>query len=144
MTIIQQIEVSDHGRLLPQEFRPVYSYVMRDHRPQENRILDKELWEQSGVVYGCTYRGKVVYIGSTDERLSRRISRHLRRIPTAMQATALRYRKWAENKHIVITAYRPPTIKLLRRDIKVHRAIEAALIKEFEQRGDSDWFVDRC
>ncbi len=133
-------------RHLPRGFRRVFSYVMGRHGPEHTRVLDPELWEQSGVVYARTYRGKVVYIGSTDGRLCRRINRHVNSIDTSMRATAPRYREWAKknHKHIIIKAYRPPPATRLGRHIAMHRAIEAALINEFKRPGAKDWFVDRC
>lgn len=129
--------------MFPQEFRPVYAYVMKDRVPQHGKILDAELWKSRGVVYARQYRDKIVYIGCTDDLLSTRTSAHLRLIPTSMRATAPRYREWAEGKHIVIVAYQPPPVKLLGRQVRVHRAIEAALIEEFGRPGAIDWFVDR-
>jgi hypothetical protein len=66
---------------------------MKNKKPQDIKILDQTLWQKSGVVYARTYRNKVVYIGSTDGRLSRRIGAHLNGISTSMHATAPRYRK---------------------------------------------------
>jgi hypothetical protein len=73
----------------PRKFRPVCQYVIRDKKPQDIKILDQTLWQKSGVVYARTYRNKVVYIGSTDGRLSRRMGTHLNR-------PAPKYRDWAE------------------------------------------------
>ena len=80
---------------------------MRNKKPQHVKILDQKLWQQSGVVYARKYRNKIVYIGSTDRRLSLRIGAHLSLISTSMHATAPRYRKWAEGKRITILAYKP-------------------------------------
>ena len=127
----------------PAEFRPVYRYLMRQFKRQDCEILDEELWRQSGVVYARVHQRKVVYIGSTDGSLSNRIARHIRGIATSMHGTAPRYRKWAEGKQITIAAYKPPPVKLLNRQMEVHRAIEAALIEEFQRVGEPDWFVAR-
>ena len=128
----------------PEEFRPVCRYDMRDKKPQNIEVLDIDLWQQSGVVYARVYDGKVVYIGMTDGRLSTRLNAHLRGISTSTIGTAPRYREWAEGKQITIVAYSPPPIEILGRTIQVHRAIEAALIKEFRRPGEKDWFVDRA
>ena len=130
--------------LFPQEFRPVCQYVMRDHKPQDIKILDEQLWRQLGVVYARVYHDKVVYIGVTDGRLSRRIGAHLRGISSSLHGTAPRYRKWAEGKQITIVAYKPAPVDILGRKIQVHRAIEAALIGEFQRPGEADWFVARA
>ena len=129
--------------IFPRSFRPVCQYVMRNKKPQHIKILNQKLWQQSGVVYARTYRKKVVYIGVTDGRLSRRLGAHLNGISTSMRATAPRYRKWAEGKRITILAYKPPPVKLLGQKMDMHRAIEAALIAKFERPGEPDWFVDR-
>jgi hypothetical protein len=129
--------------VLPKTFRPVYRYVMKNHRPQEEKLLDEKLWHQSGVVYARIYRGKIVYIGVTDKVLSGRIGAHLRGIGKSKQKGAKRYRKWAEGKRITIFAYTPAPVKLLDREIKIHRAVEAALIEEFRRPHAKDWFVDR-
>jgi hypothetical protein len=128
---------------LPEEFRPVYQYVMRQGKPQDMKILDELLWQSSGVVYARIYEGKVVYIGSTDGRLSSRIGRHVRDISTSMNGTAPRFREWAEGKQITIVAYQPPAVKLLGRSMLVHRAVEVALIAEFARPEEADWFVAR-
>ena len=141
--------------IFPRKFRPVCQYVIRNKKPQGIKIFDRKLWQQSGVVYARKYKKKVVYIGVTDGRLSRRIGRHLRLISTSMHATAPRYRKWAEGKRITILAYKIRPVKLLRRQVDVHRAIEAALIKEFkrpkakdwlsiEHEGDGTWLITIC
>ena len=137
---------------LPQEFKPVCQYVMRNGRPDDVQILDEFLWNQSGVVYVRMYGEKVVYIGVTDGLLSKRIRAHLHGISAARPGTASRrYLDWAEGKQITIAAYRPEPVHVLGRTIKIHRSIEAALIAEFQQPsreltssgGPDCWFVAR-
>ena len=125
--------------VFPQEFRPVYRYVVTDGQAQELTILDPELWRQSGVVYARRYAGKIVHIGSTDRSLCRRISEHVHLVRSSPRNAC--YRAWAEGKQIETLAYHPPPVLLLGREVKVHRSIEAALIAEFDRRGDPDWFV---
>jgi hypothetical protein len=127
--------------LFPEEFRPVCRYVMKNGKASDIQILDQELWQQSGVV--CTCDGKVVYIGTADGRLSRRIGAHLKGIVESARGTAPQYRKWAEGKQITIVAYRPTPVMVLGREVKIHRALEAALIVEFRCRNAEDWFVRR-
>jgi hypothetical protein len=129
--------------LFPEEFRPVCRYVMKNGKPSDIQILDQELWQQSGVVYARTCEGKVVYIGTADGRLSRRIGAHLNIIANSARDSAARYRKWAEGKQITIVAYRPTPVMVLGREVKIHRALEAALIVEFRRRNEEDWFVRR-
>jgi|SRR5262249_9560982 len=69
---IAKIAVQAKAMVFPEEFRPVCRYVMRDHRPQEFKVLDEQLWEHSGAVYARLYGNKVIYIGSTDGRLCKR------------------------------------------------------------------------
>lgn len=131
-------------REFPDEFRPVCRYVMKDQRPQNIEILDHDLWNRSGVVYARVHKGKVVYIGVTDGQLSVRLNAHLRGIGASTRGRASEYRKWAEGRQITIVAYWPEPIDLLGRSVRVHRAIETALIREFERPGECDWFVARA
>lgn len=130
---------------LPEHFRPVCRYTMRDGRPQDEEHIDSELWNERGVVYARIFEEEPVYIGSTDRLLSRRIRAHLRGIATSTQPTSMKYRKWAEGKRITIVAYKPPPVELLGRVVPVHRALEAALIAEFRPKPGSSrpWFVAR-
>jgi hypothetical protein len=119
---------------------------MQDGRPQEEEgPLDHELWNEEGVVYARLFEDEPVYIGSTDRILSRRIRAHLRGIATTQQLTPVHYRNWAEGKLIIIVACKPPPVELLGRVILVHRAAEAALIKEFRPTpiNSKPWFVVR-
>jgi hypothetical protein len=104
---------------------------MLSGRPQEEELLDDELWNEQGVVYARIVQQEIVYIRSVDHRLCDRIQEHLRIILTPRYAE---YRKWAEGKRITIVAYKPPLIEVLGRLIPVHRALEAALIAEFHPR----------
>jgi hypothetical protein len=124
--------------MFPRKFRPVCQYVMRDKKLQDFKVLDEKLWQQSGVVYARTYRNKVVYIGSTNRTLSKRIDQH-RRLASHSRLVE-RYRKWAEGKKIIILAYKPAPIKLLGLETSVHRGIETALISKFGRPGEPDWF----
>lgn len=126
--------------MFPQEFRPVCRYLMKNGTSCDFEILDPTLWKQSGVVYARLCAGKIVYIGSTDGRLDKRMKAHLRFRPIG---TTQQFCKWAEGKEITIVAYQPEPVQLLGREIKVHRAIEAALIAEFKRPHDDDWFVAR-
>ena len=117
---------------------------MKERKPEQTTVLDEEIWNCSGVVYARTHEAKIVYIGSTDGPLCERLRSHLRLIHEYDRGKAAQYREWAEGKHITIFAHHPCTVKLLGRQIPVHRAIEAALIKEFRRPRESDWFVARC
>jgi len=130
---------------LPEPFRPVYRYTMRDGSPQEEEALGSDLWNEHGVVYARVYQDEPVYIGSTDRRLSRRIQAHLRGISKSEQSTPVKYRQWAEGKRITIVAYKPPPVELLGRVIPIHRAVEAALIDEIRPKpiDSRPWFVAR-
>jgi hypothetical protein len=129
--------------LFPEAFRPVCRYVMKNGKPSDIQISDQELWQQSGVVYARTCEEKVVYIGTADDRLCKRIGAHLKGIAKSARGTAPQYRKWAEGKQITIVAYRPAPVMVLGREVKIHRALEAALIVEFRRRNEADWFVRR-
>jgi len=128
--------------MFPQEFRPVCRYMAKDGRPSEIEILDQELWQQPSAVYARVVNGVVVYIAATDGPLSRRLDAHLKNFPTLMTGKAARFRRWAEGKTITIVAYCPAPVRVLGREIKIHRAVEAALIAEFQRRDADDWFVE--
>jgi hypothetical protein len=130
---------------LPKDFRAVYRYRMQHGKPRDMKVLDNELWQQSSVVYVRVTRRYIVYIGSTDGVLRRRIEAHIRGISKSSAGKAKEFRSWAEGKVITILAYKPPPVKLLGLEVNVHRAVEAALIREFRSRGRSKkpWFVAR-
>ena len=115
----------------PEQFRPVHQYTMLGGRPQEEELLDEELWNERGVVYARIVQEEIVYIRSVDHRLGDRIQEHLRIILMPRYAE---YRKWAEGKRITTVAYKPPLIEMLGRLIPVHGALEAVLIAEFRPR----------
>jgi hypothetical protein len=115
----------------PREFRPVLQYVMRDGRPLEDKVLNNKLWDESGVVYVRIVNGEPVYIGSTNGKLSTRLKAHLQGIGKPRSSHATKYREFVEGKTVTIYAYKPEQMKVLRREISVHRGLEAALIEEF-------------
>jgi len=127
--------------MFPQEFRPVCRYVVKDGEPIEVEILDQELWRQPGAVYARIVDEVIVYIEATDGCLSRRLEAHLRNLPTSMIGRAPQFRRWAEGKTITVVAYCPAPVQVLGREIKIHHAVKAALIAEFQRRGAKDWFV---
>ena len=127
----------------PHKFRPVLRYRVRDKKVAR-KVLDQKLWHQSGVVYARVYRNKVVYIGSTDRRLSRRIGAHLNYLAGSKRKDVARYRNWAEGKRITLLAFKPAPVKLFGVELYMHRAIEAALIKKFARPGEPDWFGARA
>jgi hypothetical protein len=116
----------------PDQFRPVLTYVMKNGKPEQVSVLDEGLWKSRAVVYARLYRGRPVYIGSTDKRLSSRIGSHIRHIHEWTGGKAAEYREWAEGKRITFVAYKPPQVTLLGRKCLVHRGIEVALIDEFK------------
>jgi hypothetical protein len=128
--------------VFPEEFRPVCRYVVTEGQPLLE-ILDDELWRASGVVYARKYGDKILYIGSTDGPLGKRIRSHLGAIRNPRHGLAAPYREWAEGKQITILAYCPEPVFLLGHEIKVHRAIEAHLIGIFGRPKEPDWFVTR-
>jgi len=134
--------ISEIHAMFPQEFCPVCHYVVKDGKPSQIEILDQTLWQQPGAVYARIVDGVVVYISATDGRLSRRLEAHLRNLPTSMIGRAEQFRRWAEGKTITVVAFCPAPVRLLGREIKIHRAVEAALIAEFQRRDADDWFVD--
>src|SRR5437868_9979380 len=121
--------------VFPEEFRPAGRYVIRNGKP-EYKPLDSELLNLAGVVYARMCDGKIVYIGSTDRLLSKRIGEHLRIIASKR---GTRYREWAEGRKITIIAYRPKPVHILGHEIQVHRGVEAALIRAFGRPGELDW-----
>lgn len=61
--------------------------------PENNDVLDCELWNQFGLDYARVYKGRVVYVGSTDRSLRKRIRRHLMGISTAKGESAPAFHK---------------------------------------------------
>ena len=127
---------------LPKEFRPVYRYKFIDGKVCSEKLLDEELWKQSGIVYARMCGGKIVYVGKSDGTLSARIKRHLRIFPTRVDS--IPYRNYVEGKTVTIFAYKPDPIWLFDEhlEIPVHVAVEAALIRKFKR--PHDWFVKRA
>lgn len=127
---------------LPAHFHPICRYAVRDGA-KVVEDFGHELWEKPNVVYARVFNGMPVYIGSTDRLLRKRINEHL---TLNLMARNPHYWEWATGKQITIFAYQPERVELLGRMVLVHRALEAALIAEFQPDpiNSRPWFVRRA
>jgi len=113
----------------PEQFLPVCRYTVRNGKPEDVEWCEQALLAREGVVYARLCEATVLYIGSTDRILQSRIREHLRLVPKPLNQA---YAQAVECKRVTIVAYWPEPIELFGRPIRVHRALEAALIAEFK------------
>jgi len=123
---------------IPDDFKPVYHYKMRNGEVTSEKTLDPTLWDEEGVVYLRVHGKDVLYVGKSDGKLSSRIRWHIRNgIPKPRTEPGRRYLEWAKGReitNITILAYKPEPISLFGLQIGVHLGLEAALIREFKPR----------
>jgi hypothetical protein len=117
---------------LPEEFRPACRYTVSGGQPSVFETLDPALMAARGVVYARVVDGEILYIGKSDGKLASRMGEH-RRLMIARK-NQRGYLECVEGRQVTILAYHPPLVRMLDRDIAVHRSIESALITEFKPR----------
>jgi hypothetical protein len=66
---------------LPEQFSPVLCYTVRDSQPEDIEWLASDLLDENDVVYARVYKDRVVYVGSCDRTLRKRMKEHLLQWP---------------------------------------------------------------
>ncbi len=121
--------------VLPSEFKPTFEYSVVDGRMVNEKEINHDMLNATGVVYARVCNGRVLYIGRSDGKLRSRINLHRKYVNGENRDLIQKlecYRKCVEKMTVVIHAYKPDTTYVCGRIVHLHGSLEEALIKEFK------------